>query len=245
MSSFPPSVADFKAQFNRDFTYGTGMNTVMDSDVQRGLNEARIVFNPELWGTDYEKNTAYLYASAHFMVLNIQAAGGPSATNFGRGVQSKGGGTIESKGVGSVNVGYAVPDFVRQSPILSQFMRTDYGQMYLQFMNPRLVGNIAVVSGQEPQSFAGRPLPLSIVTTTLDDGAVGIAYSQALAASGGVSPLQWTVTDGSLPTGLALGLYSGAITGTPTGAGTSYFEVTVTDGLGVEAVMNYQVVVTL
>lgn len=243
MSSFPPSVADFKAYFNRDFIYGPGLNTVQDTDIQRGLNETMFVFNQALWGSDYEVATAYLYASAHFMVLNIQAAGGLNATNMGVGVQSKGGGTIESKGVGSVNVGFAVPDFVRQSPILSQFMRTDYGQSYLQLLNPRLVGNIQVVSGTAQQSYAGLPATLLIVTTTIPGGTLSVPYSTTLAAQGGISPLSWAKTSGTLPTGLTLGAFSGTIAGTPSVAGTYYFEVTVTDGAGLTSAMNYQVVI--
>ncbi len=242
--SFPPAIADFKAQFTRDFQYGTGMNTVIDPDIQRGLNDALIVFNPGLWTTPAELNTAFLYVAAHFMVLNIQAAGGLSATNQGRGVQSKGGGTIESKGVGSANVGFAVPDFVRQSPVLSQFMRTDYGQKYLQLLTPRLVGNVTVVAGRFPVNagIAPLPSPLSIVTTALASGTHGVSYTQALMATGGVSPLVWAVSSGMLPAGLTLNANSGLISGTAVSAGTTYFEIRVTDGLGKTAVMNYQLV---
>ena len=242
---YPPAVADFKAQFNRDFVYGVGTTQVQDNDIQRGLNEASITFNPNIWASDFEKNTAYLYVAAHFMVLNIQAAGGLSSQNLGRGVLSKGGGTIESKGVGSANVAFAVPDYVRQSPILSQFMRTDYGQKYLQLLTPRLVGNVQTVAGNFPVNagLAPLPSPLSIVTLTLPGGTHAIPYSQSLKASGGVSPLTWAVTSGSLPTGLSLDAISGVISGTPTVAATYFFEVTVTDGQAKTAVMNYQVII--
>ncbi len=57
---------------------------------------------------------------------------------------------------------------------------------------------------------------LTITTTSLTIGQVGVAYSSTLAATGGTQPYTWAVTSGSLPTGLALNASSGAITGTPT-----------------------------
>ncbi len=60
---------------------------------------------------------------------------------------------------------------------------------------------------------------LSVTTTSLPNGNVGTAYSGALAASGGSSPYSWSETTGGvLPPGLSLAS-SGAITGTPTTAG--------------------------
>src|SRR5436190_1883374 len=72
--------------------------------------------------------------------------------------------------------------------------------------------------------------PLSITTASpLLSGTVGTAYSQTLAATGGTAPYAWSVISGSLPAGLTLNATSGAISGTPTTAGTSNFTVQVTD----------------
>jgi hypothetical protein len=146
MASYPPTIADFKAQFDRDFDYGPGTENVRDTDITRALADAAMLFNPGLWDT-IEQPTAYGYLAAHFLVLNIQGAGGPSAANYGKGLASHGGGTIESKSVGGVSVTFAVPDFVRANPTLSQLMKTDYGQKYLSLIYPRLVGNVAVIAG--------------------------------------------------------------------------------------------------
>lgn len=149
-SPAPVTVAEFKARFNRDFIYGKGPERVEDQDIQNALNDGTMVFNPSLWltnGAVDEKKIAFLFLAAHMMVLNIQAAGGLSATNMGVGVSSAGGGVIQQKSVGSVSLSFAMPDFVTKSPILSQFMKTDYGQKYLQLLIPRLVGGGDVVSG--------------------------------------------------------------------------------------------------
>jgi FG-GAP-like repeat/Putative Ig domain len=80
---------------------------------------------------------------------------------------------------------------------------------------------------------------------TFSSGLVGTPYSQAIALTGGTSPFQWSVYDGpivtgyavagAVPDGLMLNPSNGTITGTPTAAGTWYFEATVTDATGASA----------
>lgn len=68
-----------------------------------------------------------------------------------------------------------------------------------------------------------------ITTASLPTAVVGTAYSSTLSATpdGGM----WTVSFGSLPAGLSLDPVTGAITGTPTTAGKSLFQVTYTLGV--------------
>lgn len=72
------------------------------------------------------------------------------------------------------------------------------------------------------------PANLVISTGSLPDGAFGVAYSSALAASGGTTPYTWAVASGSLPAGLSLSS-GGVLSGTPTAAGSSSFLIQVTD----------------
>src|SRR5262245_52817070 len=69
---------------------------------------------------------------------------------------------------------------------------------------------------------------LTISTTSLPSGAVGIAYNQPLVATGGTGTLSWPVTGASLPSGLTH-TNSGGTTGRPTAPGTSRFTVQVRD----------------
>ncbi|HZI51512.1 MAG TPA: putative Ig domain-containing protein [Terriglobia bacterium] len=62
--------------------------------------------------------------------------------------------------------------------------------------------------------------------TPLQDGVVGAAYSQTLAATGGTGTRTWTIQSGSLPVGLSLST-AGVISGTPTTTGTASFRVRV------------------
>jgi hypothetical protein len=69
---------------------------------------------------------------------------------------------------------------------------------------------------------------LSITTTSLASGTVNSAYSQTLQASGGTPSYVWSLTSGSLPSGVTLAS-SGLISGTPVAAGTFAFVASVTD----------------
>ena len=70
---------------------------------------------------------------------------------------------------------------------------------------------------------------LSITTTSLAGGAVGVDYSQSIQATGGSKEYTWSTVYGSIPTGLSLGIDSGKIWGTPSEAGDFYFKVKVAD----------------
>ena len=67
-------------------------------------------------------------------------------------------------------------------------------------------------SGSDPSA---QTAALSISTTSLPTGQVGKAYTATLSASGGMAPLSWALTAGTLPAGLALNA-AGTISGTPT-----------------------------
>jgi beta-glucanase (GH16 family) len=71
--------------------------------------------------------------------------------------------------------------------------------------------------------------PLVMSTTSMPTGTVSVAYSAALLATGGTTPYTWGIASGSLPGGVALNTATGAVTGTPTNAGTFTFTARVSD----------------
>jgi len=76
---------------------------------------------------------------------------------------------------------------------------------------------------------------VTITSTSLPTGTVGVPYSATLAATGGTAPyINWTVASGSLPPGLNLNSSIGVISGTPSSsAGTPFsFSITVKDSKG-------------
>lgn len=96
---------------------------------------------------------------------------------------------------------------------------------------PVVVSNGSLTATYLYYTYTAASTPV-IVTTSLPDGTVGVGYAQGIAVSGGTSPYTWAVSSGTLPAGLTLSASSGAISGTPTTAGTYNFTVTVTDFYG-------------
>jgi hypothetical protein len=71
--------------------------------------------------------------------------------------------------------------------------------------------------------------PLSVTFSTFPAGITQNAYATAASATGGTTPYVWSISSSSLPAGLSLNPATGAVTGTPTTAGTSNFSIQVRD----------------
>jgi hypothetical protein len=86
---------------------------------------------------------------------------------------------------------------------------------------------------------------VSIVTTALPGGAVGVTYSATLVAQDGKSPYTWSVVAGALPAGLSLAP-DGTISGVPSGpTGTFTFTVQVSDALDPPGVATREFSITI
>jgi Leucine-rich repeat (LRR) protein len=86
---------------------------------------------------------------------------------------------------------------------------------------------------------------LSVTTMSLPAGATGFAYGEALTATGGDGSYIWSVTVGSLPTGLSLVDSTGIISGTPSAEGSDTFTVQVASGDGQTASQRLSIAVAL
>jgi hypothetical protein len=78
----------------------------------------------------------------------------------------------------------------------------------------------------------GAAAKLQITTKELPDAVVGNPYNQTLSLNGSQAPNTWSIAAGSLPPAINLGASTGALTGTPTTAGTYNFTVRVVDRTG-------------
>ena len=83
--------------------------------------------------------------------------------------------------------------------------------------------------------------PTITLDDTLPDAVVSTAYSGSVIATGGANPTTYTVTSGSLPTGLTLAS-NGTVSGTPSAAGTFNFTITATDSNGCTGSRAYTVI---
>ena len=83
-------------------------------------------------------------------------------------------------------------------------------------------------NGTKPGGIIFSPLPVWVTASGALTGAtVDVSYSTSVSATG--DSIVYSVTTGSLPTGLSLNASTGAITGTPTVVATSTFSITATD----------------
>jgi hypothetical protein len=70
--------------------------------------------------------------------------------------------------------------------------------------------------------------PLVIKTQSVKDATVGVAYHVQFLGIGGVKPYAWSLSGGSLPSGLKLSKH-GVLSGTPTESGQFRFDVSLQD----------------
>ncbi|MGA8764143.1 MAG: putative Ig domain-containing protein [Candidatus Sulfotelmatobacter sp.] len=81
---------------------------------------------------------------------------------------------------------------------------------------------------------------LSVSTTTLPEITAGSNYDTPVVAVGGVTPYHWSVSTGSLPTGISLSATSGVISGTTQQTGQYTLTVHVTDSSSPQQSANAQ-----
>lgn len=139
--TYPITVAEFKTWFSRDFPYSedgdlTGVTSV---DIQKAFAEANMNFNPSLFDTEENLKLGFLYLAAHYLCIDLQ--------NSAQGINGKYEGLMSSKSVGSVSVGYTIPNWVTEHPIYSLLTQTRYGMKFLSLIIPLLIGNVRAVKG--------------------------------------------------------------------------------------------------
>lgn len=136
-----PTIQEFKDHFSRDFPYNPDPNLgVTDQDITRAMAEAEASMNESIIPTQSIFNLAFLYLTAHFLVIDLRAAS--------QGVEGSFSWITASKSVGSVSESFAVPQKIQDSPLLSMFTKTNYGAKYLHMLLPYLVGRIFSVCGR-------------------------------------------------------------------------------------------------
>lgn len=131
------TIASFKTQFSRNFTFGSVLPDVLDDDITKAIAEKDAVFNFELYPQDKPEigTLAEHYLTAHFLASDINAAdsgGQPAAMQTSRSADG-------------VSESLQIPEWVTGELIF--YWTTYYGQKWLILTKPYLDGAVFVVAG--------------------------------------------------------------------------------------------------
>ena len=112
--------------------------------------------------------------------------------------------------------------------------------------DPPMYSDIVKVTTDNPEDMPDdtfQVLTGGVFLPDLPGGVKGSAYSATLEKNGGTAPVTWSLDSGTLPDGLSL-TGDGAVSGTPTGVGTSSFTVKATDAAGATTTKELSISVT-
>lgn len=136
-----PSVAEFKTYFNRDFPYGSDIETtVTDTDIAKAMLMVNIFLNQNLFPNQAFFTQGYLLLAAHFLVMNLRASS--------QGISGSFTWLATNKAVGNVSEGFQIPDRILANPELAILSQTRYGAEFLFLILPLLTANTFIVLGR-------------------------------------------------------------------------------------------------
>jgi hypothetical protein len=136
-----PTIPDFKAQFVRDFPYGTDLDTsVTDADIASAYNLVNVNISQGIWGNQQDYSLAYLYMAAHYLVLNLRASS--------QGINGQYNWIQNSKSVQGVAEGFSIPQRLLDNPLFAQLTKTNYGARFFELIYPALSGQMYIAYGR-------------------------------------------------------------------------------------------------
>lgn len=130
------TVKEFKSYFARDFDYGDTLPSILDSDIQKAIDEASITFNFGLYPNPLQSNvmkTALYYLTAHYLLINTYSADTGGQSSF---IQS-------SRSVGGISESVDIPEYMKNKEF-SFYGTTFYGQRFIQISMPFLFAGFTV-----------------------------------------------------------------------------------------------------
>lgn len=144
MSWEVPTVQAFKDQFFRDFNYAPAnspndLKFITDRDITKAYGQARLNFNPGLFGTNDDTTLVFLWLAAFYLVYDLQTSA--------QGIGSQANFPVTSRSVGNVSASFQIPDKIMKNPNYAIYAQNGYGMKYLSLVIPFTIGNVGIVCG--------------------------------------------------------------------------------------------------
>ena len=132
------TLASFKTQFARNFTFGSAVPDIMDADITNAIAEKDAVFNFDLYPVEKPEigTLCEHYLTAHFLTTDIDAADSGGQTRL---LQT-------SRSADGVSESLDLPEWMKAGEF-AFYCTTYYGQKWLMLTKPYLDGAVYVVGG--------------------------------------------------------------------------------------------------
>lgn len=130
-----PTIANFEAQFIRDFPFSSDITVgVTPTDIVNAFNVVDMSINQGLWASQQQYTYAYLLLAAHYLVIAVRASS--------QGLNGQANWAQNSKAVGAVNEAFTIPEWIVRNPTFMGLSKTNYGMQYLQLALPNMSGQM-------------------------------------------------------------------------------------------------------
>jgi hypothetical protein len=224
---------------------GFGFSLALDGDT------AAIGAPNETIGANSNQGAAYIFlriGTAWSLQQKVMIPGGSAGSSFAFNLALSGNKLVASaSGSGAVlGGGNLVYVFGRIGSVWNQVQLLTTAEGYGFSGGLALDGTVlAIVANGFPNrglahAFTCSPCPaVTVSPTTLPFAKVGLFYNQTITATGGTAPYSFTVSNGTLPSGLSLSS-TGVLSGTPTTPGVASLSVKTTDANGCTGVRAYE-----
>ena len=131
------TATEFKAYFDRgDFTYGTDLPAIRDSDIDKAIAEMEAVINQDIYPTESTCQQAKYYLSAHFLLLDTDAANSGGQSSFNQ----------TSRSADGISEALQLPQWMTENEF-GFYTSTYYGQKWAMLTKPYIDGAVFSIQG--------------------------------------------------------------------------------------------------
>lgn len=127
----------FKNYFDRgDFTYGTDLPDIRDSDIDKAIAEMEATVNQDIYPTEATCQQAKLYLTAHFLFRDTDASTSRGQSSFNQ----------TSRSADGISEGVQIPTWMNEGEF-GFYTNTYYGQKWAMLTKPYIDGAVYSIMG--------------------------------------------------------------------------------------------------